>query len=217
MKKIVLLVAVLAMSISMSAQTVSPLNVRLTEFNLDTMRIYAESPEALQQNLLNLQRAIEGDKDAIALAKNTIKSEQAYYKNQVSLHKDKEKQLKSQETFYKKEDKNAKKERKAIEKERKAFNKNTTISQDMVDRNIRALNDRVARLDQDANIRSQKLMNIQKERDNLKNDMISMAEYNYALQTKQTELKNLINKNKLDAANVKTELKSVKAQIKAQK
>ena len=219
MKKLMCIMALAATCFTASmAQTVTPLNVSITEVNLDSLRGPGmENLEGYRNELVRLQQALKVDMDEIKMAKNQLKTEQTYVKNQTKLQKDREKNFKAQEKVLNTQEKNNKKERKDIEKQRKDFLKNTALDQRTVDYNVRALDDRANRIDQSDRDIAYKRTDIQREREQLKNEIIALADYNYALQSKASELKNMETKNKLDAGMVKSEIKNVDGQIKEQK
>lgn len=219
MKKTICVLALAALSAAaLSAREVLPINVTLTDLKLDSLRtVLADSLDVYQSKLEVLEKALKTDKGEIDMAKKQLKSEQSYAKSQEKLHKQKEKNFKEQSKALDKQEKTNKKERKDIEKLRKAYLKDKKLDQRTVSAYVHDLDGRATRLDQaDRNIAA-KRMDLQKEWEVLKNDMIELTDFNHALKNKESELKNMEQRNKLDTNSVKNEKKIVSGRIKEQK
>lgn len=217
MKKIFPLVLVTALCISLKAQNVTPLNVVIVEYNLDTVRHYAGNDAQYVVELKNLTQRVKTDKDALNLAIKTAKSERNYYKAQVKLNKQRKSQLSKQEKIYKNQEKADKKEQKEIDKQRKALLKDAALDQQILADNNASLEQREARLRDKENERSHSIQGLQHEREILKDDMIALSSYDLDLKDKEAKLKNMQQTNKLQDKMLKNEIKATNAKINANK
>ena len=214
MKKTLFLVALVAAGVAMNAQNVTPINVKIVDFNLDTIRQQSGSDEQYGINLEGIGRQVKADKESLNLAVKTAKSERNYYKTQVKLNKQRKKQLATQEKVYKSQEKADKKAQKAIEKQRKALLKESALDQQTLADNSAALDQQEARLRDNERERDHSMQDIKRDREVLKDDMIALSSYELDLKDKEAKLKNMQETNKLQDKMIKNEIKATKAKIK---
>ncbi len=217
MKKTFLMAAVAMISVALSAQDVTPLNVKPVEFNLDSIRQNAPDDEQYVNDLEIINKKLKADKDALALASKTAKSERNYYNSQKKNNKQREKQLKDQEKVYKDQAKADKKSQKDIDKQRKALLKESALDQQTLADNNAALDQQEARLRDNAREREFSMKDLHRKREVLKDDMIALSSYELDLREKETKIKNMQDMNKLQGERIKNEIKATKDKIKNDK
>ena len=214
MKKTLFMMAFAAIGTALCAQNITPLNVDLVEVNFDTLRQRAGTDEQYVIDLEAVNKQVKSDKESLNLAVKTAKSERAYYKAQVKINKQRKKQLSEQEKVYKNQAKVDKKESKQIEKERKALLKETALDQQTLAQNNAALEQREERIRENEREREYHVRDIKRDREILKDDMITLSSYDLDLKDKEIRLKNLQETNKLQGKMVSNEIKTTKAKIK---
>lgn len=214
MKKTFFLVALVAASMTINAQNVTPINVSIIDFNLDTIRQQAGNDEQYVVDLEAISKQVKADKDALSLAAKTAKSERNYYKSQVKLNNQRKKQLSAQEKVYKSQEKADKKAQKAIDKQRSALLKDAALDQQTLADNSAALDQQEARLRDNERDREHNMKDIKRDREVLKDDMIALSSYDLDLKDKEAKLKNMQETNKLQDKMLKNEIKATKAKIK---
>ncbi len=214
MKRTILLAACAAFCMVLSAQTVTPINVNVVEFDLDSLRQQAGGDEQYITELEAVSRQVKADKDALGLAQKTAKSERNYYKAQVKLNKQRKKQLNAQEKVYKTQEKSDKKELKEIEKQRKALLKDAALDQQSLAQTNASLEEREARIRDNENDRELHIRDIKNDRETLKDDMIALSSFDLDLKDKEAKLKNLMQTNKLQSQMLKNEIKATKNKMK---
>lgn len=89
MKKVFFVIAFAAMTLGMNAQHVAPLNIQLTEFNLDTLRVrYVNDKQMYSTELQHIVLLQDAEQQAIKEAWKELKDEKAHAKNVASCLKD---------------------------------------------------------------------------------------------------------------------------------
>ena len=214
MKKQIFVMAFAAMGATLCAQNVTPINVNIVDFNLDTMRYYAGTDDQYVIDLETVNKQVKADKESIKLANKTAKSERDYYKAQTKINKQRTKQLSAQEKVYKSQAKADKKEQKEIEKQRKALLKDAALDQQSLAQTNASLEQREAKLRDNEHERDMHMRDIKRDREILKDDMIALSSYELDLKDKEAKLKNLDQTNKLQAKMLSNEIKTTKAKIK---
>ncbi len=189
---------------------VTPLSVELVSFDLDSLRLQCETTQEYITQLEVLQSRVKSDKERLNAEAEQIKLENQRYKSEMKLLKEREKQLKAQEKVYESELKLHKADQKALDKERKVLLKNKTLDPRSQQLQLQDLSRRENRLTQDINTCNKKILDLKTQRETLKNDLIALAEFNYEIQTKTSELK------QLETTNV-YQTKSLKSRIAVEK
>ena len=89
MKKVFFVIAFAALTLGMNAQHVAPLNIQLTEFNLDTLRVrYVNDKQMYSTELQHIVLLQDAEQQAIKEAWKELKDEKAHAKNVASCLKD---------------------------------------------------------------------------------------------------------------------------------
>lgn len=217
MKKIILIATFFCTTVTfcLAELHVEPLNIKLTEYNLDSLKQQTADSKLYIQTMETLLKQIQNDKERLSLAANGLKSEKQRYKTEDKLLKTKNKQIDSQEKVYKQELKIHQKDRKALEKQRKELMKSNAIDARTQQAQMQEYTRRENRLNQAENNCNIKIFQLQKDREQLKNELIGLAEFKYEIQMKETELKQLQSTNKYQSDNLKSNIKAEKAALKS--
>jgi len=89
MKKVFFVIAFAALTLGMNAQHVAPLNIQLTEFNLDTLRVkFVNDKQMYSTELQHIVLLQDAEQQAIKEAWKELKDEKAHAKNVASCLKD---------------------------------------------------------------------------------------------------------------------------------
>lgn len=211
------IVATLALLLSVEfcmALHVTPINFELISYNIDSLRAKSTNARDFITQLELLQNAVKADKDRLDGVSDQIKLERKRYAAESKILKEKEKQIKLQEKGYKAELKLHKTDKKSLEKERKAILKNETLDSRSQQSQLQDVSRREQRLTQDINACQKKMLDLKSQRETLKGELISLAEYNYGIQNKVNLLKQLRNTNKYQMKHLKGIISAEKDALK---
>ncbi len=218
MKKIGILLSAMALACSLSAQHVTPLNVHLAQFALDSMRTqYANDLPMYKSKLQRIQLTQDANKKALSTATKELNEEKAHAKRLSSYLKEKESAYTSLLRYCENEEKVLKTMEETIDEQNRKTLKSTL------------LND-TTRNDHSVNLKTEKqaveharseVAARQKSLNNVLSDIPAekqaLADFNLEIQNKEVDLKQLQQIHKTRVATIKAELKTVKASIKASK
>lgn len=130
MKRIFLL-AFAALSMSLMAQHVTPLNIEITEPKLDSIRqLYQAEPTMYRAALNVVVTNLEKNEDELKAAKAQLKIEQAHAKEVEATLKDASQLTATLQKLYTKEEEELKSMQKSIEKQQKTLNKHKTLDKE---------------------------------------------------------------------------------------
>ena len=116
------LMAVLALSVSAFAQKVTPLNITLAEFKLDSLRtLYMAEPIMYRASLDAVAQALEKNEQEIKAAKAELKVEQQHAKEMAKSLKSTASMTASLKKLYAKEESELKAMSKVVEKQQKTL------------------------------------------------------------------------------------------------
>lgn len=133
MKKIFLM-AFAALSLSAMAQNVTPLNIQLYDFKVDSLRaLYMSEPIMYRAALDAVAQQLAKNGEEIKAAKQELKTEQAHAKEKASSLKDAMKMTASLKKLYEKEDAEVRAMQKVVEKQQKTLNKQKELNQETRD------------------------------------------------------------------------------------
>ena len=133
MKKIFLM-AFVALSLSAMAQNVTPLNIQLYDFKVDSLRaLYMSEPIMYRAALDAVAQQLAKNGEEIKAAKQELKTEQAHAKEKASSLKDAMKMTASLKKLYEKEDAEVRAMQKVVEKQQKTLNKQKELNQETRD------------------------------------------------------------------------------------
>ena len=127
MKKSIIFAFFVMLTVSMSAQHVAPLNIHLTEFNLDTLRSIYQGQSYLLE-LQRLDKLLKDDTKVLKEAQEQLKTEKEYYKNMSGYVTKAEASFKNLQTLSQKELDEFKKLKDNSEKQLRTVNAATQLS-----------------------------------------------------------------------------------------
>ena len=215
MKKSILALAVLAMSMGLSAQHVSPLNIELVQFSLDSMRTqYANNLAMYKSELQRIQDVQDANKKALSDAAKELKDEKIHAKDVAAYLKQKESTYTSLLKLYISEQDKLCDMRETIEKQTTRIQKTTRLTSETRDNNRKELEAEKSNIERSIKEVEGRLKNIAKIIEKLPDEQEALAAFNLEIQNKETDLKQLQATQKTNASTIKAELKTVKAAIK---
>ena len=133
MRKYILL-AFAALSISAFAQKVTPLNIELAEFKLDSLRsLYIAEPAMYRASLEVVAQALDKNAAELAEAKAIFKDEQSHAKEMGNSIKEATKMTAALAKTYEKEESTLKSMQKTIEKQQRKLNSQKKLNQESRD------------------------------------------------------------------------------------
>ena len=133
MKKFFLL-AFAALSMTAMAQKVTPINVTLADFKVDSLRaLYMAEPIMYRASLDAVAQALNKNAEELKAAKAILKVEQQHAKEKAASLKDALKMTGSLKKLYEKEDSEVKAMQKVVEKQQKTLAKQAELNQETRD------------------------------------------------------------------------------------
>lgn len=215
MKKSILALAVLAMSMGLSAQHVSPLNIELVQFSLDSMRTqYANNLAMYKSELQRIQDVQDANKKALSDAAKELKDEKIHAKDVAAYLKQKESTYTALQKLYNSEQDKLCDMRETIEKQTTRIQKTTRLTSETRDNNRKELEAEKSNIERSIKEVEGRLKNIAKIIEKLPDEQEALAAFNLEIQNKETDLKQLQATQKTNVSTIKAELKTVKAAIK---
>ena len=210
MKKFFLM-AVLALSMSAFAQRVTPLNINLAEFKLDSLRaLYLDQPIMYRASLDAVAQALNKNADEVKAAKAELKVEKQHAKEMgVSLKKASE-MVASLKKLYGKEEDELRTMSKTVEKQMKTLGKQSGLNEEtrnlyrsFLERQQQELNYSLRDVAERARATADLETSIQNSKTNL-------SQFEQQISLKETELKYLEMQVKERQKQVKEEQKAAK-------
>lgn len=215
MKKIGLIFASVALCTTLNAQHVTPLNINLPDFSLDSLRtVYAADAPMYRAELERIQNVQDANDKALSQARRELKDEKAHAKDVVAYLKERESAIASLQKACETEQKALSDMQSSIEKTLKKVQKSSLLNRQSSDARTTALQGEkkeVIRL-QDELVARQKRLTAMLDR--VRADQGELATFNMAIQNKEVDLTQLENTLKVRKESVKAELKNVKANMK---
>ncbi len=215
MKKLFFAFAFAAMTLGMNAQHVAPLNIQLTEFNLDTLRVrYVNDKQMYSTELQHIVLLQDAEQQAIKEAWKELKDEKAHAKNVASCLKDVNSSITNLGKSAEKEIDVLKGMIRSIEKQQKDVRGLKKLKPETRDEYIEYLETEKRYL----NVMLDNLTSRQKELSNaLTGAQVKEAAlnaFNLEIQQKELDLKQLETTSKARAEQIKAEQKIVKEMLK---
>ena len=128
------ILAFMALSLAVSAQTVKPISVQLPAFQLDSLRtLYVSEPTMYLASLRVVEQGLLKNLDEVAAIKKEIKAEQAHAKELASSMKMATKMTATMKKLYAQEESELKSMQKTVDKQQKAFSKQKDLNQETRD------------------------------------------------------------------------------------
>ena len=211
MKKSIIFAFFVMLTVSMSAQHVAPLNIHLTEFNLDTLRSIYQGQSYLLE-LQRLDKLLKDDTKVLKEAQEQLKTEKEYYKNMSGYVTKAEASFKNLQTLSQKELDEFKKLKDNSEKQLRTVNAATQLSTEIRNKAVDILQEQRRALDAAINAttsRQTQLANQPVQLQQMRTDLMVLSN---ELTNKETDIKQMeaTRKQRLDI--IKAETKNVKAQ-----
>lgn len=215
MKKVFFVIAYAALTLGMNAQHVAPLNIQLTEFNLDTLRVrYVNDKQMYSTELQHIVLLQDAEQQAIKEAWKELKDEKAHAKNVASCLKDVNNSITNLGKSAEKEIDVLKGMIRSIEKQQKDVRGLKKLKPETRDEYIEYLETEKRYL----NVMLDNLTSRQKELSNaLTGAQVKEAAlnaFNLEIQQKELDLKQLETTSKARAEQIKAEQKIVKEMLK---
>lgn len=130
MKKI-LTFALMAMSIAVMAQRVAPVNVRIVDLKLDSLReAYLSQPAMYQSSLKVLEQELNQNGADLKKARLELKAEQSHVKEMTATLKDAQKLVEGLKKTYEQEQKELKQMLKVVERQQQTLLKQKELNQE---------------------------------------------------------------------------------------
>lgn len=128
MKKIFLL-AFVALSTTVMAQTVNPITIELAEYNLDSLRtLYLSQPNMYRAVINDVALKLDKNAQDLKAAKTELKVEQAHAKEMEASLQEASKMMTSMSKLYEKEESELKKMQKTVEKQQRTLAKQKELN-----------------------------------------------------------------------------------------
>lgn len=211
MKKSIIFAFFVMLTMSMSAQHVAPLNIHLTEFNLDTLRSIYQGQSYLLE-LQRLDKLLKDDTKVLKEAQEQLKTEKEYYKNMSGYVTKAEASFKNLQTLSQKELDEFKKLKDNSEKQLRTVNAATQLSTEIRNKAVDILQEQRRALDAAINAttsRQTQLANQPVQLQQMRTDLMVLSN---ELTNKETDIKQMEATLMQRRDIIKAETKNVKAQ-----
>ena len=210
MRKFVLL-AFAVFSLSVYAQKVTPLNIQLTEVNLDSLRtLYIAEPTMYRASLEVLSQSLSKDAEAVSVARAELKDEQAHAKEMNTSINQALKMTAALRKLYAKEEAELKTMQKVVEKQQKKLNSQRNLNQESRTAYQQLLEKQQKELGYSLRELAERQRAIMDLETSLQDHLSSLAAYEQETIQKATELNQIMNQLNQNTAAVKAEQKAAK-------
>lgn len=210
MRKFVLL-AFAVFSLSAYAQKVTPLNIQLTEVNLDSLRtLYIAEPTMYRASLEVLSQSLSKDAEAVSVARAELKDEQAHAKEMNTSINQALKMTAALRKLYAKEEAELKSMQKVVEKQQKKLNSQRNLNQESRTAYQQLLEKQQKELGYSLRELAERQRAIMDLETSLQDHLSSLAAYEQETIQKATELNQIMNQLNQNTAAVKAEQKAAK-------
>lgn len=218
MKKVMLFAAAMVAAISLSAQSVTPISMKLTEYKLDSLRVeHANHPEALLAALLQIEVAQKQDADELKNLQKQLKDEKAFSKERASLLKESNKAMKSLQKNAQNSHKTLTSLRNRMEKSYRTIQKQSMLDAELKETTINSIMDHKDLIEKDIDVASSQINGFSKQESTIANNLANLTNFDAAVASKEVEYKNLETKHKANVAEIKAQIKAAKEAVKAAK
>lgn len=215
MKKFSFLIAALAICSTLLAQHVTPLNITLVDFSLDSLRIrYADNMPMYRAELERIQDLQEATDKEMSHIRKELKDEKTYAKELTTYLKDHENSLIDLQKIMEVEYAAMTSIQQSAEKTLKRLQKTSLLNRDTRDSCITSLQTEkkeVIRMEDELATRQKYLITLL---DRVRAYQAELSTFNTEILNKEVDLKQLENTQKARKASVKAELKNVKTALK---
>lgn len=211
MKKSIILAFFVVLTYSVSAQHVTPLNIELTSFNLDTLRQRYKGSSYLLE-LQRLDNLMKDDTRELTEAHEEIKEERKHQKQMLDYIGKAEKTFKNLQSLTQKELESLRALKDQAEKELHALNSTSQLNVDTRMKANRRLQENRMVLEGAINSTLERQLRLANQLSTLQDIRTDLMVYNNELTNKDTDIRQLETTLKSRREIIKTEMKNVKAQ-----
>lgn len=218
MKKLFVLASVAFMSLTLSAQHVTPVNIAMVEMRLDTLRdFYAADKAAYMVQLQHIELNVKGNEEALKLAQKQLSDEKSYAKCIESYIKDTEKVLKNMEKDCNNEKKDVTDLQNTIDKQTSAVNKLTMVTHESKPKFLAQMASERENLYIEQKHIQARLATVNRQQEQIRMLKEGLQVFNVEITNKENDIKLKKGQHKNTSSALKTEMKNVKAELKATK
>lgn len=215
MKKILLLVATIATTLTMNAQHVTPLEVNMVEVNLEQMRADNQGDKtAYLVQLQKLEMDLNGNEETLKAARKKFNEEKDYAKCIGDYIKHANKLLKTYDKNCKEEISDLENMQQTIDKQSAATRKLTLVSHESKPKFLNHMAEERNQISSELKILNDKLLMIAKQMSQIINIQNGLNIYNAEITSKDTDLSQKEATLKANQDAVKQEIKNIKAELK---
>lgn len=211
MKKLTILAVFALLTLSLSAQHVTPLNIHLTEVNPEALR-QEFSGQSYLLELQRLDKLLKDDTKAIKDAQEQLKEEKDFQKQMDNYIAKAEASFKSLETLAQKEENEQKKLKDLVEKQLQFMNSSKRLDIETRTKSIEQLQEQRRALEATINATQGRQSRISNQPVQLQQMRTAMMVFSQELINKETDIKQLEANVKSRRAVIQSEMKNVKAQ-----
>ncbi len=211
MKKTIILALLAMLTVSLSAQHVTPLNIKLTEFNFDSLRSQYQGQSYLLE-LQRLENLMKDDAKKLKDIQNQLKAEKDFQKQMMSYVDAAEKSFKNLQDYSQKELDELAKIKENADKQLRLINSSSLLNEETREKALDQLQGQRRGLDGAINATSNRqtqLANHPVQLQQMRNDL---NVYNSEIINKEADIKQLEALLKNNRESIKAEMKIVKSQ-----
>lgn len=211
MKKLTILAVFALLTLSLSAQHVTPLNIHLTEVNPEALR-QEYSGQSYLLELQRLDKLLKDDTKAIKDAQEQLKEEKNFQKQMDNYIAKAEASFKSLEALAQKEENEQKKLKDLVEKQLQFMNSSKRLDIETRTKSVEQLQEQRRALEATINATQGRQSRISNQPVQLQQMRTAMMVFSQELINKETDIKQLEANVKSRRAVIQSEMKNVKAQ-----
>lgn len=211
MKKTIILALLAMLTVSLSAQHVTPLNIKLTEFNFDSLRSQYQG-QSYMLELQRLENLMKDDAKKLKDIQNQLKTEKDFQKQMMSYVDAAEKSFKNLQDYSQKELDELAKIKENADKQLRMINSSSLLNEETREKALDQLQGQRRGLDGAINATSNRqtqLANHPVQLQQMRNDL---NVYNSEIINKEADIKQLEALLKNNRESIKAEMKIVKSQ-----
>lgn len=211
MKKTFFFALFAMLTLSLSAQHVTPLNLHMTEFNLDTLRSLYQGQSYLLE-LERLDKLMKDDAKALKDAQNQLKTEKDFQKQMMAYVDKAEASFKNLQSLSQKELDELAKIKENADKQLRFINSTSQLSEETREKALDQLQNQRRGLDGAINATTNRQSQLANHPVQLQQMRTDLMVYSNEIINKETDIKQMEASLKQRRDIIKTEMKNVKSQ-----
>ena len=211
MKKTFFFALFAMLTLSLSAQHVTPLNLHMTEFNLDTLRSLYQGQSYLLE-LERLDKLMKDDAKALKDAQNQLKTEKDFQKQMMAYVDKAEASFKNLQSLLQKELDELAKIKENADKQLRFINSTSQLSEETREKALDQLQNQRRGLDGAINATTNRQSQLANHPVQLQQMRTDLMVYSNEIINKETDIKQMEASLKQRRDIIKTEMKNVKSQ-----